>query len=306
MTADGTPTSVEVVQRLFVRSLGDYMFVIPAPALSAVAAPGSESQPGLRTNQLVWQGFSPRRKVLAARMALRPRDSVSALPLRVRVAGAPLRPGPFELAISVENATRTRAQGFAADVPRSDASRAVAALRGAAAIDREIVGRAVRFRGKTAPATFAVWAPMGLRGSVRFPAGTVRALRPTAFTRRLGGEAVKVRVRGVALRVTTPRIRIVATPLVDAALPPPSADTLKAAILGYLRYARTRQYQRYLTNPDPHGPSVSTYVYETRAAERLPAPQERQPTDDSVLPAAIVVGGLALLGLGLVVLWAHL
>ena len=307
MAVDGTPTSVEVVQRLQIRSLGDYSFFIPAPALSAVAALGSESQPGLRPNQLVWQGFSPRRKVLAARVALRLGGTVSALPLRIHVTGAPSRPGPFELTITVENATRTRAQGFTAAASAAEVVRAVAALRAAAGIDRAIEGRVVRIRGRSSPATFTVLAPFGFRGSVSFSPRTVRAVRPTAFTRLLGGQAERVTVRGVALRAAAPRLRIVATPDVRAALPAPSSRTLEAAVSGYLRYARTRQYESFLANPDLRGPSFSTYVYETRAAERSPAPQGREPTDDgSALPVAILVGGLTLLGLGFVVLWAHL
>jgi hypothetical protein len=148
---------------------------------------------------------------------------------------------------------------------------------------------------------------MRLAGSVSFPPGTVRASRPTVFKRLLGVRAVRVTVRGVALRAAAPKLRIAATPDIVAALPAPSSRTLEAAVGGYLRYARTRQYERFLANPDPRGPSVSTYVYETRAADRAPAPQGQAPADDgSALPTAILIGGLTLLGLGFVVLWAHL
>jgi hypothetical protein len=306
ITAAGAPTTVNVVQRLLVQSLGDYTFFVPAPAISVVAAPGSESQPGLRPNQIVWQGFSPRRKVLAARAELRSEDSTSALPLRVRVTGAPARPGPFELVITVENTTRTPAGGFTADALRTDVIRALDALRAAARINRPIEGGVVRIRGESKPVTLHVWAPLELIGSVDFAAGAVRALAPTRFTRRLGGEPLRVTVRGVALRGAIPRLRIVARPVVRAAVPPASARTLEAALLGYLRYARTRQYQAFLANPDPRGPSATTYVYETETAERRAAAPEPQPTDDSALPTAIVVVGVTLLGLGLVVVWAHL
>jgi hypothetical protein len=306
ITPDGTPTSVTVVQRLLVRSLGDYTFYIPAPAVSVVAAPGSESQPGFRPNQIVWQGFSPRRKVLAARAELRPPESAPALPLRVRVTGAPVRPGPFEVVITLENSTRSRAFGFAGDAVGADVARALAALRGAAGINRPIEGRVVRVRAGTRRVMLQVSAPLSLQGSIGFPAGSVSAVRPRRFTARLDRGAVRLTVRGIARRAAEPRLRIVARPLVAAALPPRSARTLRVTVLGYLRYARTRQYETYIANPDPLGPSRATYVYDTAAAKRAAVPPEPEHSDDFALPAALVVGGLALLGLGLVVLWAHL
>jgi hypothetical protein len=303
---DGTATSVSVVQRLLVRSLGDYTFYIPAPAISVAAAQGSESQPGFRPNQIVWQGFSPRRKVLAARAELRPEDSLPALPLRVRVTGAPVRPGPFELVITLENATRSRAFGFTGDAVVADVVQALAALRAAARIDSAIEGRVVRVRGEPTRIKLHVSAPLALQGSVGFPAGTVSALTPSRFTHRLDRGTLRLTVRGVARRAAVPRLRIVARPLVAAALPPQSARTLRAAVVGYLRYARARQYETYIANPDPRGPSRATYVYDTAAAKQTAVPPEPGHSDDSALPAVIVVGGLTVLGLGLVVLWAHL
>jgi hypothetical protein len=306
ITPDGTPTSVTVVQRLLVRSLGDYTFYIPAPAVSVVAAPGSESQPGFRPNQIVWQGFSPRRKVLAARAELRPPESAPALPLRVRATGAPVRPGPFEVVITLANSTRSHAFGFTGDAVGGDVAQTLRALRGAAGIDRPIEGRVVRVRGATRRVMLQVSAPLSLQGSIGFPAGAVSAVRPRRFTTRLERGTLRLTVRGIARRAAVPRLRIVARPLVAAALPPRSARTLRATVLGYLRYARTRQYETYIANPDPIGPSRATYVYDTAAAKRTAVPPGLQHSDDSVLPAALAVGGLALLGLGLVVVWAHL
>jgi hypothetical protein len=305
ITPQGAARNIEVEQRLRLRSLGDYTFFIPAPAIAVVTARGSESQPGFRPNQIVWQGFSPRRKVLAARARLRLAESVSALPLRVRMAGAPVRPGPFELALTIENTTGTPAAAFTADVVRADVVRALAALRAAARRNRPIEGRVVRIRGQENPVRLYIRAPLALSGAVRFPAGSVRALAPARFRRRLEGGALRLTVRGVALRAAVPRLKLVARPLVRAALPPRSARTFEAVLLGYLRYARARQYQAFLANPDPRGPSVTEYVYETSAAVRRPVEQP-PPGDDSALPTALVAVGLTLLGLGLVVVWAHL
>jgi hypothetical protein len=307
--AGGTPTSVRVVQRLFVRALGDYAFFIPAPAVSVAAADGSGSRPGLRPNQIVWQGFSPRRKVLAADADLRLADSVDALPLRIRVTGAPAQAGRFELALSLENATAAQVQSFTGDAVEDDVVDALRALRAAVRIGRRVEGRTVRIRGESTPTRVPVSAPLALHGTVSFRTGSVREVTPTRFSGVVGGArpaTLRVTVSGEALRATSPRIRVVAEPLPAAAIPPRSVPTLDDAILGYLRYARTRQYQTFLANPDPAGPSSTTYVFETAAAERPGAAPEPEPAEDPGLPAPVVFAALALLGVGLVVLWAHL
>jgi hypothetical protein len=302
--ADGTPNRVRVLQRLTVRALGDYTFLIPAPAVSVEAAPGSESQPGLRPNQIVWRGFSPRRKVLAATADLRLGDTVGALPLRVRVSGLPRRAGPFELVLSIENATRTRGRAFTARAEQRDVADALAALRESAGLHRQVEDQTIRISGRSRPANVESWAPFELRGSVVFPPGTVRGLTRTRFTRRLGRDTLRVRLQGVASRAAAPTVRITASPSTAAAIPA-TAPTLDAVVAAYLRYARTLQYRNFLANPGPLGPNATTYVYETAAAERA-TPQRPDPDDDSGLPAAVLLGGLGLLGLGLVVLWAHL
>lgn len=304
--AAGTPHRVAVEQRLRVRALGDYTFLVPAPAVSVVAAPGSESQPGFRPNQIVWQGFSPRRKLLAATAELRPADSVSALPVRIRVSGAPVAPGPFELVVTLENATQTTARVFSADAVEADVAAALDALRAAVRIGRAVEERVVRVRGASTPTTLEVAAALSVRGTVSFPADAVRDASPTRFSVVLGGDVSRVTVRGVALRAATPRLRVVAEPIADAAIPEdPSSPTLDAAMESYLRYARTRQYQAFLANPDPLGPSVTTYLFETAAPERALPEAAPEPSDDFLLPLPVVAAGLALLGLGLVVLWAH-
>jgi hypothetical protein len=114
-----------------------------------------------------------------------------------------------------------------------------------------------------------------------------------------------VTVRGEALRSAVPRIRLVAQPLPRAALPPRTASSLEALVLGSLRYARTRQFQAFLANPDPQGVSTASYVYETAAPEQVARPQPR-PADSSGLPTVLVIGGLVLLGAGLLIAWSHL
>ena len=304
LAADGTPQALTVVQRLLVRSLGDFAFAIPAPATRVTPGPGSRSRPGLRPNQILWQGFSPRRAVLVAVAELRTRDSVPWLPVRVRVSGAPKQAGPFELGVTVENATTTQTTASIGPAVQADVAAAIGALRAAAGIDRSFEGRTVRLLGSTRTRRVSVWAPLSLRGSIGFPAGSVRNLEAERIPTRLGARTIHLTVRGEALRAAAPQIRLVARPLPGGALPPPSTTTLEAAVLGSLRYARTRQYQAFLANPDPEGPSTTSYVYETAVPERS-RPQPR-PSDDSELPPALLVGFLALLGAGLVVAWSHL
>jgi hypothetical protein len=324
MADDGTPQSVTAVQRLLVRSLGDFAFYIPAPALGVVPAAGSESQPGFRPNQIVWQGFSPRRKVLAAVARLRLADSVAALPIRVRVDGAPVEPGTFTLVLSLENATRARARGFSADVLATDVAAALDALRAAARIERPVASKFVRFRGASVQTTVDVSAPIAVRGTISFPSGSVRDVRQTSFSGLIGGEnalALRVTVHGIALRQVTPKVRVVAEPVLNAAPQPPgrswvaalrqgrvrqaSRQLLGRAVTAYLRYARARQYLAFLANPDPLGRSRTTYIFET-APPMAPVASGSSPSGGGGVPAVAVTTGLALLALGLVVLWTRL
>ena len=303
--SDGAPSSVTVTQELRVRSLGDYAFVVPAPAFRVTPGAGSESRPGLRPNQIVWQGFSPGRKLLVAVAELRPRDSTADLPVRISVEGTPTRTGPFELSITLENATTTRATVALAPAVQADVAAGVNALRAAARINRPLEGRTVRLRREAADRSFEVWAPLALRGRIAFPRGSVRNLTRAEFRRVLGRDAVRVTARGEALRAATPRLTIEARPLVAAALPPASATSLEALVLGSLRYARTWQYHRFLANPDPVGPSTATYEYET-AAPAATARTEPGNENDFGIPAVLLIGGLVVLGLGAVVAWSHL
>ena len=82
---DGRPRSVVVVQRMSIRGLGDFRFVIPAPATNVNAAGGSQSLPGLRQSGIVWQGFSPGTRRLGARIVLDPHSAAPGLPIQVSV-----------------------------------------------------------------------------------------------------------------------------------------------------------------------------------------------------------------------------
>lgn len=346
-TPSGAVQGVRVAHRLDVRGTGDYTFAVPAPVLEVTAAPGSESVPTRRVNEFAWKGFVPGRKVLAATARLRVREAAPAVPLRVAMLGLPTRPGPFTLEIVIADATRTQASTFTADAVAGDVAAALDALTRAAARDAPDRERRVRIHGSPRPSSASdVAAAFALAGSLDFPAGAVRHLAPVAgrataagrsarFSARIGGidpAVVRVRLRGVALRPATPRLRMTATPAPAAAVPQPPAATWAAAVrerrpgtsgrrlleLAFrakLAYERTRQYQAFLGSPagpnvlrGPLGPSRTTYVFRTVEAA-LATPTARPGREDSggaAVPLLLVVGGALVAGAGLVVLWAHL
>ena len=55
----GSPSSLRVRQRLDVGGRGDYQFAVSGPVEDVLRGPGSESEPGLRADQVLWAGFSP-------------------------------------------------------------------------------------------------------------------------------------------------------------------------------------------------------------------------------------------------------
>ena len=108
----GRPDRVHVVQRLHLSGLGDFRFKVPGPAIDVSGLPGSEEQPGLRKGAVLWQGFSPGHRTLAAVLDLHPKLEGPRLPLAVHldmtVAGRALRPGtpasgPFALTLRITN-----------------------------------------------------------------------------------------------------------------------------------------------------------------------------------------------------------
>ena len=64
--AEGRVVAVRVLQRLHLTGTGDYLIVVSAPVLDVRAGPGSQSEPGQRRGQILWSGFSSKRRLLAA------------------------------------------------------------------------------------------------------------------------------------------------------------------------------------------------------------------------------------------------
>jgi hypothetical protein len=182
--------------------------------------------------------------------------------------------------------------------------------------------------------------PFEVEGRLRFPAQSVKGLRVTGgeaaregpdvevrFSARLGGGAegrFDLRLTGQASRLRLPNIEVTGEPILPLArmLRPPVGRSWVRAVafepssvdgrrmLGLAmdvlwRVARLRQFDAYLGNPDIDGSSTSSYTFRfpplvQRAAGAAPGPTRADP-----LTIAVAVLLLALLALGLVLLWAH-
>lgn len=280
--SQGQVVAVDATQRLVVTRIGDYRLTVPAPAQNAVAAGGSDSTPGLRQGAVLWSGFSPGNRVLAANVTLDPKAAAPLLPMRVEVTDG---------AVRLENATATTATTFTADGDPGQLAKILASLR------RDPLGRSL---GR------------GTYVQVTGPAETlhVPVVAPLRVTGRIGGRDVSlllteeprtIHVRG------RPSLQLAVRPEPPTSLSsPPRRPTWDEAVRISLTLARVRQYESYLANPDPLGPVSTRYAYRTVAAPAPPlAPPA--PQDEGLAAWAIVliaVGAVAAAG-GLAVAWAN-
>ena len=68
----GRVVSVRALERLHLTGTGDYLIVVSAPVLDVRMGPGSQSEPGQRRGQILWSGFSAKRRLLVSDANLRP------------------------------------------------------------------------------------------------------------------------------------------------------------------------------------------------------------------------------------------
>src|SRR4051795_13294426 len=80
----GAPAAVTDTQRLVIHGAGSYIVRELGPARAAVGL-GDTVPPVLELGTVVWQGFSPGRRALAARLTLDAGIEAARLPLRVRL-----------------------------------------------------------------------------------------------------------------------------------------------------------------------------------------------------------------------------
>ena len=292
VAASGAVASVDVRQQLTLRGLGDFFFQIPAPMRDVRALPQSQSEPGLRRNAVLWQGFSPGRRVLAAELELVAGGVASALPLRLeRDAGS----------ITLRNTTSVDVEGFTGNARPSALRRVLARIRRQATLRRPLAP-AVEIDGTTTRRLLRVDAPLFIRASVTREGRVLRRMR---FV--VGGP----RPRQTTIRApegADVTLSAVPVPLVADLTRPRRGATAEELLLraqrALLRLARVNQYRSFLASPGL-GPNGTVYRFRTvDAPAAQPAPTRHG--DGGLLPVlALVVGGIVAVAGG-VVLWAHL
>ena len=307
LAQDGTPVSVVVVQQLSIRGLGDFRFVVPAPAVAVVPADGSQSLPGLRQAGIVWQGFSPGRRLLGARITLRPTQAVAGLPLRISVER---RGGVTRVRLENRTARQFAITRGSAPLPalqavlartRRELGRELAAGRPLPVVLEQVEGRA------TVQRIVPIDSPLHVTGTIAVADGRTAVVDAT-----LGGAYPRSRVvalRGdgrvtIALDAAFERDRRRLLPTAHELAS--SSDPLLTLQTALARTAVALQFQQYLASPTPGGASTTTYGYATaRVAAVAPAESGGDDGPGALVLALIAIGGLAVLG-GLTVLWAHL
>jgi hypothetical protein len=246
LDSDGKPFAVVATQRLGVRVKGDYFFTIGAPLLDVEAAPGSESTPGLRATSILWTGFNPGRRTLAARATLDPSAVAPSLPLRVEVADG---------RTTLVNTTGIDAAGYAADATRAPLVAYLMRLRADLAAGRTPLAGAATATSKPASTRLRVGVPLLVRGTV-------------------AGGAVHATVRDRLVVPATGAVRLTVEPDTHARFGDltrlSGRALLHLATSASLQAARARQYETFLGNPDPAGHSETTYVYRTAARPEAP------------------------------------
>lgn len=312
---EGSPVFVRDGQRLDVRGRGDYQFAIPGPIDDVLPGPGSESNPGLRADQVLWAGFSPGRKVLAADVSLRTADASQYLPLRLRLS----RSGDG-VTLEATNATTTSQLEYGGRVHAPQIAGLLDRTRGSARAGRRLAAAYATFYGAVQQSQRAqIEAPLRVEGELRAGDG-----EPVRFSRILG-DGFPLALRVHASGHGKPRLRLTAVPVpVDRLLRPPGgAPTWTAALRRRplpapsllrrlletrMRLVRADQYQSFLSNPDADGRSRSVYVYRSAAAPKASASVPASAPEESgagPLVLLLAIGGSIVAAGFAVVAWAH-
>jgi len=298
----GMPFRVVDVDRILIARKGDYSFVVAGPVENVRPAPGSSAQPGLRTGAVVWQGFSPGRRALAAEITLASRAAASALPLRVDVGPSGLR---------LVNTTSATAKAVDVSLPTIGVARILDAAREGLATGTAIPAPVLTAAEPIRNASVAANVPLRVRGSVRFSDGPARRVAAV-----VGRQPLRIpgagRPKALDLSVSVPKPAAVLQPpgtrsWIAAArsgrLPKGRAIT-SLAVARLLAAALAVQFQELLANPDASGGSQTAYRYMLAKRPRAVAASDTSGGPDWVAPLAIGLG-LAAAAVGGLVLWAH-
>jgi len=336
--AGGRPHSIRVLQRILIKGLGDYVFAVPAPVRAVTPGPGTQSVPGQRENQILWEGFSPGHRMLAAWADLRVGESAHSLPIRVdveatvdgtRLAAGERRSGKLKVILTITNATAVEAKSFEAEPEPVSLAQVVDRIR--AAIRRDVFAEGVNaefFSGLT-PVKERVAAPLQVDGTLRFAQGTatITGARDgvVRLSERLDGlqrARLRIELQGQAVNATAPKVelRVTAANAGDPVAPPGGSSWASAlrrhelgnarrllarAIALELTYARARQYDMFLASPDQAGPASATYVYRTTAPTRATAVSGSSSGTDHTLGWVVLALCLAAAVPAAALIWAH-
>lgn len=298
----GRVVSAEVVQRLVVVRSGDYTFAVPGPVTDVTRAPGSQSDPGLRHDAVLWAGFSPGKRVLAARIELDPARAGALLPLRVTIERIGDR-----VRLRIRNTTTIRVPAFSADADVATVARALDDTRSAASGDGPLRDAFVNARGRVRTTLVTATAPLRITG--RFGSKPIATVL---------GDGRPLVLELSAPAVPAPALRLSAEPVPPLrGLTPPEGSTwrrsglsgralIARAIATRLAFARTRQYDEFLAVPDPA--ATARAVFEYRVVARAAPPRPATPSSDSdgnvAVTLAVVLAAAAALAAA-VVWWAN-
>ena len=298
----GRPFRVVDVDRIHIEEKGDYSFAIAAPAEDVRPAAGSASDPGLRTGAVVWQGFSPGRRLLGAVITLRPGTAVPDLPLRIEIEGSELR---------LVNTTVATVTTVDADVAAVDLARALDILRAALIAGTAAPPPVVKAAGAVRAARVVAQVPVRVSGTVRFAGGPRRTL-----TTVVGRKAVRIAGHGQLSKLEL----YVTLPEPASVLRPPGAPkwlalarsgrlvggrrTTRLAVKRLLAAGLALQFREFLANPDARGVTRTSYRYELGTPARAATVTEPK----AGTPWLVFVGaavGVAAAACAALVLWAH-
>ena len=261
---------------------------------------------------MLWAGFSPGRKVLAADVIVRVGAAGRYLPVRVRV-----RSTPGGATLTVTNATQTPEIEYTGKVRASEMGALLDQTRRTSLAGQRLRPTYATFVGVVGvskqPAR--IEAPLKVEGELAFPG---RA--PVPFERLLGdGRPLSFRVLAHGEGAPQVRLRVTLAQVVRLLRPPGAsswaeavrrgglspASLLQRLIESRMRLVRSDQYRSFLANPDPNGRGSTVYVYETEAAPVASVGTRDRGGGSSALLVALAAVGSAILAAGAIVVWAH-
>ncbi len=252
---DGAPTTLVVRQRLALTGTGDFAVRERGPALRVTALEGTVA-PIIQRGTVVWQGFVPGERLLAADLELDPGREALLLPLRVEISwtstsgGAPIGaggriPSAGRLEVRLVNQTARVQQVPTALTDAAAIAPALDALR-SHAVTPSLMPPPAAGRGlpTTVPATdlgvreLTVAAPLRISGSVRVSGVsgvTVSGPGTTPTAARDGADVAGVLAGETSVSLDVPRagdlvVDLVAVPSLDPRrlAPPGGAPTWSA------------------------------------------------------------------------------